>query len=75
MPLDQFKGRIDRLIEEMKNAPKAPGCDTIFVPGEIEHNNWQRSLREGVELAPATYDRLAELAQNLEVPFPFKEYR
>jgi LDH2 family malate/lactate/ureidoglycolate dehydrogenase len=71
MPVETFKSRIDGLIEEIKSAPKAPGVDRIYVPGEIEQECWERSKREGVELAPATYDRLTELAGSVGVVLGF----
>src|SRR5881396_3586293 len=36
MPLAQFCGRMETIIELMRSCPTAPGVERIFVPGEIE---------------------------------------
>ncbi len=46
--LDAFKKRMDFAIDYIKNGKKATGVKEIFVPGEIEANNWQESLEKGI---------------------------
>ena len=36
MPIEQFRARVDELIERMSGAPKAAGVERIYVPGEME---------------------------------------
>ncbi|NLN16079.1 MAG: Ldh family oxidoreductase [Firmicutes bacterium] len=74
MPLDEFKARMDRLIDKMHNAPKAPGCERIYVPGELENIAYRRAQQEGVLLARSTFNGLANMAADLGIDFPFKEY-
>ena len=34
MDMSEFKGRMDKFIEEIKTAPLADGCDKIYIAGE-----------------------------------------
>jgi len=62
MPLDQFKARMDELIDQVHDCPKAPGVDRIYVAGEIEYGLQSQRLAEGIALedsVAADLDRLA----------------
>lgn len=50
MPLDQFKARMNELIDQIHACPKAPGVDRVYVAGEIEHDLQTQRLRDGVPL-------------------------
>lgn len=50
IPLDLFKARMDQYIREIKQEPKAPGVDEIFIPGEIEQRRTAERMRSGFEL-------------------------
>src|SRR5215210_1029133 len=50
MPLDQFKARMDELIDQIHDCPKAPGVDRIYVAGEIEYGLQSKRQAEGVPL-------------------------
>jgi ureidoglycolate dehydrogenase (NAD+) len=39
MPIDRFKERMDAMINELRNSPRAEGADRIWLPGEME---WER---------------------------------
>jgi LDH2 family malate/lactate/ureidoglycolate dehydrogenase len=60
MPLEEFKERMDQLIDQLHGSPRAPGVERIYVAGEIEHNLEMRRRREGV---PVEGSVLAELDQ------------
>ena len=64
MPIDQFKKRMDRLIREIKSAPKAKGAERIYLPGEKEWEYRERVLAEGLLLPPDAIERLAGLAED-----------
>src|ERR1700721_2770623 len=51
--------RIESLIDEIHAAPRAAGVDRLYVPGEKEWENLDRSLRDGIALPP---DVVASLA-------------
>ena len=65
MPIDMFKKNTDRYINMMKNSRKAPGFNEIFVPGEIEHKNFEKYLETGVDFSEALQKELVELAKKL----------
>ena len=63
----EFARRTERLIDDMKAVPLAPGVDEILFPGELEDRNAARVDREGVDLAPKTIEELTALAAELGV--------
>jgi len=50
IPLDQFKARMDQLIDQIHDCPKAPGVDRIYVAGEIEYDLQSKRLAGGVPI-------------------------
>lgn len=55
MPLEQFRARVDRMVDEIKSSRLAPGTKEILVAGEIEMRNRQANLAAGsVPLLPST---------------------
>ena len=54
MPLEQFLDRMDALIEQIRASELAPGSTGVFLPGEMEHNQKQDRLVNGVPLDPKT---------------------
>ncbi len=69
LPAAQFKTRVDDLMESIKAAPRAQGCDEIFIPGEIEARNAAKAALEGIALGPAVVSELEKLATQYHVPF------
>lgn len=67
MPAEQFKLRVDQMIEEIKSSPKAVGVEEIFLPGEIELNTEQDRLQNGIYLGEEVYHSLKELGSQLGV--------
>jgi LDH2 family malate/lactate/ureidoglycolate dehydrogenase len=50
MPLDQFKARLDELIDQIHQSPKSPGVNRIYVAGEIEYALQSRREADGVPI-------------------------
>jgi ureidoglycolate dehydrogenase (NAD+) len=50
LPVQDFARRVAGMIRELRSAPKAKGSDRIFVPGEIEWEKRENSLKFGVPL-------------------------
>ncbi|MCL5103627.1 MAG: Ldh family oxidoreductase [Armatimonadetes bacterium] len=65
MPIDLFKARVDRVIREIKQSPKAKGADRIYLPGEIEWDKRERALAEGMQLPEHVGDRLIGLSEDI----------
>jgi LDH2 family malate/lactate/ureidoglycolate dehydrogenase len=77
MPVRRFKERMDRMIQEIKTAPKAKGSNRIYLPGEIEWDHREQALARGMSLPEHVIERLVGLAAdwdlNLETFFPKKK--
>jgi ureidoglycolate dehydrogenase (NAD+) len=69
MPIDQFKARIDKMIREIKNSPTAIGSDRIYLPGEIEWENRNVALKDGIALPDSILVALSELAKSTDLDF------
>jgi ureidoglycolate dehydrogenase (NAD+) len=54
--------RIESLIDEIHAAPRAARVDRLYVPGEKEWENLDRSLRDGIALPPDVVASLGEAA-------------
>jgi LDH2 family malate/lactate/ureidoglycolate dehydrogenase len=65
MPLDQFKARMDELIDQLHDCPTMPGVEQVFVPGEIEHAIQSTRLREGIPIESTVLDALDRLEREL----------
>lgn len=46
--IESFKANIDLTIERIKGSRKREGVAEIFVPGEIEYNNFEKQTKEGL---------------------------
>jgi LDH2 family malate/lactate/ureidoglycolate dehydrogenase len=58
-----FTARVDGLIDEIHSAPKAAGSEWIFVPGEREWMNYQRSMRDAITLPPDVWETMQASAE------------
>jgi LDH2 family malate/lactate/ureidoglycolate dehydrogenase len=67
MPRAQFNARLDRLTQEIRQAPKAPGAARIYLPGEMEWERRQEALLKGIPLPPAVIDSLDGLAEDVGI--------
>ena len=65
MPIEQFKERMDRLIREIREAPKAKGADRIYLPGEMEWERREQALKEGIFLPDHVVLNLEGLAEDV----------
>ena len=70
-PLAEFEADMDRLIADLRSAPKSPGIDRIYYPGELEAEAEARHLRDGIAVAEMTQETLAREASEIEVAHPF----
>ncbi|MDR1317605.1 MAG: Ldh family oxidoreductase [Spirochaetales bacterium] len=43
-----FKKRMDDYVDYLKNGKKAEGFTEIYVPGELEHNMFDKQMKEGI---------------------------
>jgi LDH2 family malate/lactate/ureidoglycolate dehydrogenase len=66
-PLDEFKARMDQLIDQLHGCPRAPGVDRIYVAGEIEHGLETKRRREGVPIEESVMAELERVQRELKV--------
>ncbi len=65
LPIDEFKQRMDAMIRELRQAPKAKGAERIYVPGEMEWEKRREALAQGIPLPDDVLDSLRGLAGDL----------
>jgi ureidoglycolate dehydrogenase (NAD+) len=63
--IQTFKERIDRMIREIKNAPRSKGADRIYLPGEMEWEHQEAALRDGMRLPDYVITNLVGLAEDV----------
>jgi len=66
----EYARRIESLVEHTRAGARTPWADEILVPGELEDRNRRALSAQGLTLAPATWENLAELAERAHVPLP-----
>lgn len=64
---EEFYRRMDDLVEQLKETPKAEGFEEILYPGEIEERTARRNREEGLPLTGDVIEQLNEFARSLGV--------
>jgi ureidoglycolate dehydrogenase (NAD+) len=59
---DKFGSRMESLIDEIHESPKADGAERIYVPGEIEWDKRARAVRDGIRLPSDVVASVVEAA-------------
>jgi LDH2 family malate/lactate/ureidoglycolate dehydrogenase len=70
MDLDQFKGRMDQILAEVRAVPPAPGFAAVLAPGDVERANEERNRNSGIPITPGLCREFGELATEYGVPLP-----
>jgi LDH2 family malate/lactate/ureidoglycolate dehydrogenase len=70
MPEEEFAQRMEALINEVKDIPKADGIEEIFFPGELEDSNTRRLIKAGITIADNTWQSMEKLATETGVSLP-----
>jgi LDH2 family malate/lactate/ureidoglycolate dehydrogenase len=71
MPIAEFKQRMDTMIRNIHETPKAKGSERIWLPGEMEWERREVALKEGMLMPEIVLNSLAKLAK--EVGRDFEE--
>ena len=67
----EYRGRVGRLVEQVKGVPLAQGFDEVFCPGEVEDRAEAATLAAGgIVLAEQSLADLHALATSCGVAFP-----
>jgi LDH2 family malate/lactate/ureidoglycolate dehydrogenase len=72
MPIQDFLARMDAFVKEVKSSKTRPGFEAVLVPGEIDHIREIEYRNSGAKLDKVVYDELRDLAETLNIDFPFK---
>jgi LDH2 family malate/lactate/ureidoglycolate dehydrogenase len=64
-PIDAFKERVDQMVRDIHDTPKAAGVERLYVPGEIEWENRRKAQTEGIKLPPDVVESLVGLCKDL----------
>ena len=65
---NEFYERINRVVNELKNGPKAKGKERIFLPGEMEWDKRINAQKTGeIELTDAMAQGLTSLAKKMDL--------
>ena len=62
MPEGQFIERMEGLVEEIHQAPRADGVDRLYIPGEMEWERYDRAMDDGINLPVDVLASLQEAA-------------
>ena len=65
--VEGFKRRVDKIIREVHGSRPADGVDRVLVPGELEASFERAYATEGIPLAAATINDIADQAERLRV--------
>lgn len=64
-----FRSDMDAELRAFKDSRKAPGCERIYVAGEIEHERTLAYRERGVPIHVKVWQNLERLANELALPF------
>ncbi len=70
LSMDDFRNRMEELIEQIKGSSLAPDSPGVFLPGEIEYNNKQERLQRGIPMEESTLQDLETVARELRLANP-----
>ncbi len=68
-PVDLFKADMDDYIRTIKESPKLPGQERIFIHGEKEAERVEEYMNEGLPLLDEIVSSLEKAGQQASVPF------
>ncbi|HEY4440234.1 MAG TPA: Ldh family oxidoreductase [Candidatus Elarobacter sp.] len=70
--VEAFKADMDVELRAFKDSAKAPGCERIYVAGEIEHEKTLYNREHGVPVHVKVWESLQRLSSELGIPLAEK---
>jgi LDH2 family malate/lactate/ureidoglycolate dehydrogenase len=67
MPAADFKGAVDQMIRDIRNSPRLPGVERIWLPGEQSHAKLLDRRAHGVPMPKSLRDSLDTVARELSI--------
>lgn len=68
--LNEYRNRIDQMLEQIRHSTPATGVKQIYAPGDIEKLSEEKADREGISLQISTWKAISERAAVLNIPMP-----
>lgn len=68
--VDDFKNRIDSMIEQIRALPPISGVDEVLLPGDPESREMQKRLRSGIPIEEKTWERIVRVARRYDIEVP-----
>jgi LDH2 family malate/lactate/ureidoglycolate dehydrogenase len=68
-PVIDFKKQMDHVIQMLKESPKAPGHDRIYIAGEKEFENAKYNEEHGVPIIAPVIEDLKRDGESMGIPF------
>jgi ureidoglycolate dehydrogenase (NAD+) len=62
-PREEFARKVEDLIEEIHNSPRADAVERLLVPGELEWERYDRALRDGITLPSDVVENVKKAAE------------
>ena len=64
IPMELFEERVEHMVNELKNAPKAKHAEKIFIPGEMEWAKYEAAEECGwIEVTAAMVENMENLSK------------
>ena len=67
MPVDEFRSRVERLVDHVKSTPTAPGYNEVLVAGDPEWRMEARRRRDGIPIGQGAWDALVRAGERVGV--------
>jgi ureidoglycolate dehydrogenase (NAD+) len=67
IPIERFKQRVDKMVREIRETPKAEGSTGVFLPGEMEWQKRRTALVHGIPLPENVRAGLRALTEELSL--------
>jgi LDH2 family malate/lactate/ureidoglycolate dehydrogenase len=67
MDLGTYQSRLTRLIDEIQSAPRAEGCERIYLPGELEYLREQERRINGIPVGNPELRGLLDFGETLGI--------
>ena len=73
MDVSHFKGRVDRMIDEIKACNKRPHVEEILLPGELSFRKALKNREQGIPIGEETINEIQVLCKELGVAYTLKD--
>lgn len=67
VPIDEFKRKVDRMIDQAKSSRLAPGFTEILMPGERGFREEQKRRKEGIPVHEKVWERVKKAVEPLGI--------